>query len=313
MFKMINRFMEFVIFFLVLSFISFLFIQLVPGDPVKQILRIDEVAVTQEQVEQLRNELKLNEPLYVQYWYWLKRFFAFDLGNSYMTNRPVAEELLARFPATLVLTFTSLFVMMVISLTLGTLAAIYKGKWVDHVSRLFALIGASLPSFWLGLLLIHIFSVQLSIFPSLGKGTWRHLVLPSLTLGIAMSAAYVRLLRSSLLDAFQKDYVRAARARGIGEKRIFFFHVFRYALIPVITLFGMSLGSLIGGTVIVEVLFSYPGIGKLVVDAIMRRDYPVIQGYVLFTSLLVMIINILIDISYKYLNPEIRLKRGERN
>lgn len=310
--KIIKRLIEFCIFFLLLSFISFLFIQLAPGDPTKQMLRIDEVAVTQEQIEQLRNELKLNEPLHVQYWHWLKRFFAFDLGNSYMTNRPVAEELLARFPATLVLTITSLFVMLLISIPIGTLAAIYKGKWIDHISRLFALVGTSIPSFWLGLLLIHIFSVQLNIFPSIGKGTWAHLVLPSLTLGIAMSAVYVRLLRSSLLEGFQKEYVKAARSRGISEKRIFFFHVFRYALIPIITLFGMSLGSLIGGTVIVEVLFSYPGIGKLVVDAIMRRDYPVIQGYVLFISLLVMIINICIDISYQYLNPEIRLKRGER-
>ena len=307
-----QRFLEFALFFLILSFVSFLFIQLTPGDPVRQMLRVDEVAVTQEQIESLRNELKLDEPLHVQYWYWLKRFFAFDLGNSYMTNRPVVEELLTKFPTTLELALTSLLVMLIISIPLGTLAAVYKGKWIDHISRLFALIGSSIPSFWLGIVLIYIFAVHLNIFPTIGKGTWKHLVLPSLTLGIAMSAVYVRMIRSSLLEGFQKEYVKAARSRGIAETRIFFFHVFRSALIPLITLFGMSLGSLIGGTVIVEVLFSYPGIGKLVIDAIMRRDYPIIQGYVLFISLLVIVINILIDMSYLYLNPEIRLKKGER-
>ncbi|RAK22042.1 peptide/nickel transport system permease protein [Anoxybacillus vitaminiphilus] len=308
----VKRMMEFLLFFLLLSFVSFVFIKLAPGDPVKQMLRVDEVAVTKEQIESLREELKLNEPLYVQYWYWLKRFFQFDLGHSYMTKKPVFDELLSRFPATVMLTCTSLMVMVFISAPLGTLSALYKNKWIDHASRLFALVGSSIPSFWLGLILMDLFAVKLNLLPSMGKGTWKHLILPSLTLGIAMSAAYVRLLRSSLLESFHKDYVKAARSRGISEKRIFFFHVFRHSLIPVITIFGMSLGSLISGTVVIEVLFSYPGIGKLIVDAIVRRDYPVIQGYVLFISLLIVMINIFIDICYRYLNPEIRLKGVER-
>jgi peptide/nickel transport system permease protein len=307
-----KRLIEYMLFLLLLSFISFIFIKLAPGDPVKQMLQVDEVSVTKEQIEALRDELKFNEPLYIQYWYWLKRFFVFDLGNSYITNQPVLSELLSKFPATLMLTCASLIVMIIISVPLGTLSALYKNKWVDHMSRLFALVGSSIPSFWLGLLFIELFAVKLGILPSMGKGTVKHIILPSLTLGIAMSAVYVRLLRSSLLESMNEDYVKAARARGISERRIFFFHVFRRSLIPVVTILGMSLGSLISGTVVIEVLFSYPGIGKLVVDAIIRRDYPVIQGYILFISILIVMINILVDICYRYLNPEIRLKGVER-
>jgi peptide/nickel transport system permease protein len=312
MIQITKRLIEFMLFLLLLSFISFIFIKLAPGDPVKRMLQVDEVFVTKEQIEALRDELKFHEPLYIQYWYWLKRFFQFDLGYSYITKQPVLSELLSRFPATMMLTCASLIVMILISIPLGTLSALYKNKWVDHMSRLFALVGSSIPSFWLGLLFIELFAVKLGILPSMGKGTVKHLILPSFTLGIAMSAVYVRLLRSSLLESWNEDYVKAARARGISEKRIFLFHVFRRALIPVVTIFGMSLGSLISGTVVVEVLFSYPGIGKMVVDAMIRRDYPVIQGYVLFITILIVMINIFVDVCCRYLNPEIRLKGVER-
>lgn len=300
------------LFLFLLSFISFILIKLVPGDPIRRMLQVDEVSVTKEQIEALRDELKLHEPLYIQYWYWLKRFFAFDLGHSYITKQPVLSELLSRFPATMMLTCASLIVMILISIPLGTLSALYKNKWVDHISRLFALVGSSIPSFWLGLLFIELFAVRLGILPSMGKGTVKHIILPSLTLGIAMSAVYVRLLRSSLLESLNEDYVKAARARGISERRIVLFHVFRRSLIPVVTNFGMSIGSLISGTVVIEVLFSYPGIGKMVVDAMIRRDYPVIQGYVLFITIFIVLINIIVDIGYRYLNPEIRLKGVER-
>ncbi|WP_181556096.1 nickel ABC transporter permease [Thermaerobacillus caldiproteolyticus] len=312
MIQITKRFIEFMLFLFLLSFISFILIKLVPGDPIRRMLQVDEVSVTKEQIEALRDELKLHEPLYIQYWYWLKRFFAFDLGHSYITKQPVLSELLSRFPATMMLTCASLIVMILISIPLGTLSALYKNKWVDHISRLFALVGSSIPSFWLGLLFIELFAVRLGILPSMGKGTVKHIILPSLTLGIAMSAVYVRLLRSSLLESLNEDYVKAARARGISERRIVLFHVFRRSLIPVVTNFGMSIGSLISGTVVIEVLFSYPGIGKMVVDAMIRRDYPVIQGYVLFITIFIVLINIIVDIGYRYLNPEIRLKGVER-
>lgn len=303
-----KRLLELLLFLLFLSFVSFVFMKAAPGDPVRYILNIDDVTISDEQIEELREDLGFNKPIHIQYWNWLMRFFQLDLGHSYMTNQPVLHELASKFPATLTLTFTSLIVMTLIALPIGTLAALYKNKWIDHMSRIFALIGASVPSFWLGLLFIQFFSVRLGLLPSMGKGTFLHIILPSLTLGIALSAVYVRLLRSSLLESLGQDYIRSAKARGLSRKRIFLFHAFRSSLIPVITIFGVSLGSLLGGTVIIEVLFAYPGVGKLVVEAIVRRDYPIIQGYILFMGVFVVLINLIVDFSYRYLNPEIRIK-----
>ncbi|MED2943737.1 ABC transporter permease [Bacillus swezeyi] len=307
-----KRLFELILFLFLLSFISFVFMKAAPGDPVKQMLRVDDVAVTDEQIEEFREELGFNKPIYIQYWNWFKRFFQFDFGHSYTTGEPVIDELSRKFPATLLLTGTSLLVMLLISVPIGTLSALYQDRWIDHIGRLLALIGAALPSFWLGFILIDLFSVRLKWLPSMGAGTFKHLILPSLTLGIAMSGVYVRLVRSSLIESLGQDFVRSARARGISETRIFLFHAFRHCLVPVITIFGVSLGSLLGGTVIIEVLFAYPGVGKLVIDAIIQRDYPIIQGYILFLGVTVVLINLLVDLSYQYLNPEIRLKEAGR-
>ncbi|MEC1260412.1 ABC transporter permease [Bacillus swezeyi] len=307
-----KRLFELILFLFLLSFISFVFMKAAPGDPVKQMLRVDDVAVTDEQIEEFREELGFNKPIYIQYWNWFKRFFQFDFGHSYTTGEPVIDELSRKFPATLLLTGTSLLVMLLISVPIGTLSALYQDRWIDHIGRLLALIGAALPSFWLGFILIDLFSVRLKWLPSMGAGTFKHLILPSLTLGIAMSGVYVRLVRSSLIESLGQDFVRSARARGISETRIFLFHAFRHCLVPVITIFGVSLGSLLGGTVIIEVLFAYPGVGKLVIDAIIQRDYPIIQGYILFMGVTVVLINLLVDLSYQYLNPEIRLKEAGR-
>ncbi|MEC1536465.1 ABC transporter permease [Bacillus sonorensis] len=307
-----KRLFELILFLFLLSFISFAFMKAAPGDPVKQMLRVDDVAVTDEQIEEFKEELGFNKPIYIQYWNWFKRFFQLDFGHSYTTGQPVITELSRTFPATLLLTGTSLLVMLLISVPIGTLSALYRDRWLDHTGRLLALIGAALPSFWLGLILIDLFSVRLNWLPSMGAGTFKHLILPSLTLGIAMSGVYVRLVRSSLIESLGQDFIRSARARGISETRIFWFHAFRHCLVPVITIFGVSLGSLLGGTVIIEVLFAYPGVGKLVVDAIIQRDYPIIQGYILFMGIAVVLINLFIDLSYQYLNPEIRIKEAGR-
>lgn len=304
--------MELILFLVVLSFVSFTFIQLAPGDPLNAMLQTDEVAVSDEQKEELKKELGLNEPIYVQYGNWMMKFFQWDLGVSYTTKQPVMDELLDRLPATLQLTSMSLLFMTLLSVPLGSLAAIYRNRWIDQLNRMFALLGASIPSFWLGLLLIDLFSVKLGMLPSMGMGTFAHLILPSVTLGLAMSAVYVRILRSSLLDSLGQDFVRAARSRGLSRKRVFFAHAFRHSLTPVITMFGVSLGSLLGGTVVIEVLFAYPGIGKLVVDSILKRDYPIIQGYIFFMGILVMMINLTVDASYRWLHPEIRLKEVKR-
>lgn len=308
-----RKLLEVVLFLLLITFIGFLFLRLAPGDPVLTILNVDELSVSQEQIEQVREELGFNEPLLLQYADWLSRMLRLDFGSSYATGQPVVEMILGALPATMELAMGSLLVMLIISLPLGSLSALYRDRWIDQLSRLLSIVGAAVPSFWLGLILVDLFGVRLSWLPTMGRGGFESLVLPSLTLGLAISGVYVRLLRSSLLDAMGQEFIRAARSRGLSEWRIFWAHAFRHSLPPVITVFGISLGSLIGGIVVVEVLFAYPGIGKLVVDSIRQRDYPMIQGYILVMAVIVFLVNTAVDISYRYLNPEIRWKEREQN
>lgn len=308
-----GRAIEVMVFLLVVTFVSFLFARLAPGDPVMSILRVDDVSVTTAQVETLREEMGFNEPLLVQYGNWFMDFVKLDFGKSYLTNQPVLEMLLSGLPATLELTVGALMVMLLIAVPLGSLAAIYRNSWIDQVSRWISLFGAAVPSFWLGLLLIDLFGVRLNMLPTMGRDGFVSILLPSVTLGLAITSVYVRLLRSSLIDALSNDYIKAARSRGISGVQIFFFHALRAALPPVITVFGVSLGSLIGGVVVIEVIFAYPGIGKMVVEAIRARDYPVIQGYLFLMAVIVFIVNSLVDISYRYLNPRIRMQERKES
>lgn len=303
-----RRFIEVAIFLLVITFISFLFVRLAPGDPVMAILNVDDISVTQEQVETLREQLGFNDPLPVQYGRWLVDFARLDFGNSYMTNQPVMEMIFSGLPATLELSFGSLIVMLMVAIPLGSLGALYRGSWLDQISRGASLLGAAIPSFWLALIFIDLFAVRWGVLPPMGRDGIVSAFLPSMTLGLAITGVYVRLLRSSLLDSLSHEFIRAARSRGLSETRIFFAHAFRHSLPPVITMFGMSLGSLIGGVVVIEVIFAYPGIGKLVVDSIRARDYPVIQGYMLIMACIVFVVNSAVDLSYRYLNPELRIK-----
>lgn len=305
---LIRKFLETLGFVLFITFISFLFIRMAPGDPVLTILNVDELSVSQEQVEALREEMGFNQPLLVQYGQWLLDFVRLDFGQSYVTGQPVMKMIMGGLPATLELTAGALVIMLLIAIPLGSLSALHRNSWIDHVSRLLSIMGAAIPSFWLGLILIDLFGVRLGWLPTMGRDGWISLLLPSLTLGLAISSVYVRLLRSSLLDSLGQEFVRAAQARGYSEARIFWVHALRHSLPPVITVFGVSLGSLIGGVVVVEVLFAYPGIGKLVVDSIRQRDYPLIQGYILVMAALVFVVNTLVDLSYRYLNPEMKLK-----
>ncbi|MFK4474671.1 peptide/nickel transport system permease protein [Paenibacillus sp. RC73] len=305
-----KRLIEFFLFIFLLSLISFAGIKLAPGDAVRQLLRVDDVALTNEQVEIQREIMGLNEPVIVQYGEWLSKFIRLDLGASYMTHRPVIEEIWTRMPATLLLTFTSIVVLIGVAVPLGACSALYPKKWIDRVSRVLAIMGASIPSFWLGLLLIEGFSVRWSIFPAMGNGTLMHLVLPSLTLGLTMAAVYVRLIRSSLLNSLSQDFILGARSRGIGRQRIFWLHACRHSLTPVMTMFGVSVGNLLGGSVVVETIFAYPGLGKFIVEAIHNRDYPMIQGYILFMGAVIMLLHVMTDVTVGYVNPEIRLKEG---
>lgn len=307
----LRKLIETIGFVLFITLISFLFIRLAPGDPVLTILNVDELSVSTEQVEALKEEMGFNQPLLMQYGMWLADFVRLDFGQSYVTGQPVMQMILAGLPATLELTTGALLVMLLVALPLGSLSALYRGSWIDHLSRLLSIVGAAVPSFWLGLILIDLLGVRLGWLPTMGRDGWISLILPSLTLGLAISSVYVRLLRSSLLDSLSQEFVRAARARGYSEWRIFRVHVLRHSLPPVITVFGVSLGSLIGGVIVIEVLFAYPGIGKLIVDSIRQRDYPLIQGYILIMALIVFVVNTAVDLSYRYLNPEMRLK--ERN
>lgn len=309
----VRKFLEVFIFMLFITFVSFLFIRLAPGDPVLTILNVDELSVSQEQVEMWREEMGFNKPLLVQYGYWLLNFVQLDFGQSYVTGQPVIGMILTGLPATVELTIGSMIVMLAVSIPLGSLSALYRDSWIDQASRILSIIGAAIPSFWLGLIFIDLISVRFSWLPTMGRDGLSSLILPSLTLGLAISSVYVRLLRSSLLDSLGQEFIRSARARGLSDKRIFLVHAFRHSLPPVITVFGVSLGSLIGGVVVIEVLFAYPGIGKLVVDAIRQRDYPLIQGYILIMSAVVFIVNTCVNLSYRYLNPEMKLKETESN
>lgn len=312
MFQLVlSRFGQMVLVLFMLSIITFGLMKIAPGDPIWTILQIDEVTVTLEEKEKLRSELMFDQPIYVQYGNWLVKVIQLDLGKSFISQQPVAKEIASRVMPTLYLTMGGLLVMMVFALILGILAAIYQNRWIDHISRLLAFAGASVPTFWLGLILIYLFSVKFSILPALEYGSIKNLILPSFTLGLGLAAVYARLLRAGLLESYSQEYIRAARARGLSEWRILRVHALRSALLPVITMFGMSFGSLLGGSVVVEMLFSYPGLGRLVVDAVFKRDYPLIQGYVLFTGVIVVFVNLFVDLSYRLLDPRIRYGKGD--
>ncbi|KOR89450.1 nickel ABC transporter permease [Paenibacillus solani] len=308
--QLFSRMIQLIFVLLMLSIATFLLMKMAPGDPVLTILKASEGAVSQLDQEQVREQLGLNLPLIQQYGLWLWSVLQLDLGRSLVNNRAVWDLMMDRLPATINLTAGAVIVLLLVSVPLGVVAAKYKGKWPDHLSRLFALIGASIPSFWLGLLLVYAFAFKLNWLPTMGSGDIRHLILPSITLGFVMAPEYIRLLRSGILDALSQEYVRAARARGIAEWRILAKHALRAALLPVMTIFGMSLSGLLAGSVVTETLFAWPGLGSMVMEAIIQRNYPVIQGYVLLTGVFVVTANILVDLSYRLLDPRIRAKRG---
>jgi nickel ABC transporter permease subunit NikB len=303
-----KRLFQLFIVLLVLSIFTFTLMKLAPGDPVLTILNADEMLVTEEDQATLRSDLGFDQPLYVQYGKWMLNLAQLDLGKSYMTGKPVWDELMERLPITIELTTFALFIMISIAIPLGVLSAINAGRWPDQVSRILALIGASIPNFWLGLILIYLFTFKLQILPSSGIGSYSHIILPAFTLGFTFAVVYARLLRAGLLQSMSEDFILAGRARGLKEWRILWIHAFRAAILPVITVFGLSIGSFLGGAVVVEILFSWPGLGSLAVEAIFNRDYPVIQGYVLFTGIFVVIVNLLVDLSYYVIDPRINRK-----
>jgi peptide/nickel transport system permease protein len=280
----------------------FFLIHLVPGDPIEVML--GETASPADR-EELRRSLGLDQPLMVQYRGFLTSVLSGDLGSSLYEQSRVSELIRARLPATLELTLCAMAVAAMISFPFATLAAISKGSWVDRASLVFSLLGLSLPNFWLGPLLMIIFSIQLGWTPVSGRGGLEHLFLPSLTLGMGMAAILTRMLRASLLQTVSADYIRSARAKGLSEKEVWLKHTLRNALLPVITIISLQFGSLLAGSIITETVFSWPGIGRLTVQAIQTRDYPLVQGCVLVIATSYLLVNFLTDIFYHLADPRI--------
>jgi peptide/nickel transport system permease protein len=283
--------------------IVFLLLHLIPGDPVEIMLGESAVAA---QKEELRRELKLDRPVAAQYVEFLGKLATGDLGVSFRSREPVLREILSRFPATLLLAAASLLVAVLIAVPLGILSAMRQHSLLDHLSAFLAMLGLSMPNFWLGPLLILIFSIRLGLFPVAGFGTARHLVLPALTMGTGMAAILMRMLRSSLLEEIRQEYVRVAAAKGLSRRATVLRHALKNSAIPVLTVLGLQFGALLSGSIITETIFSWPGIGRLMVQAIDARDYPLVQGCVLFIALCTVAVNLVTDLLYSRLDPRIR-------
>jgi peptide/nickel transport system permease protein len=281
----------------------FALLHLVPGDPA--VMMLGEGAAPDE-VSTLRERLGLNRPLHEQYQSFLGGLLRADLGESFRLRRPVAEAIAQRVSATAELAVAAVLVAVVLALPLGMLAAVWKGQLIDTVSIGFALIGISIPNFWLGPLLAIVFAVELGWLPVSGRGSLAHLVLPSLTLGAALAAILARMTRASLLDELHQAYVVTARAKGASRARAVVRHAFRNSLIPIVTIMALQLGSVLTGTIITETVFSWPGIGRLLIDAINARDYPLVQGCVLFIAVTYVAANLAADLLYGVLDPRIR-------
>jgi peptide/nickel transport system permease protein len=286
------------------TLLVFLMLHLVPGDPAEQML--GEMAVDKTAVENLRQQMGLNDPLPVQYAHFLGGIVHGNLGRSMLAKRPVWDMIKAVLPSTVALTVAGLGVAIVLGTLLGVSAAVRQNTWMDTLSMFLALLGVSMPSFWLGLLLVFTFSLRLGWFPATGSGGWERMVMPAFTLGFGAAAVIARLVRSSMLEILRLDFIRVARAKGLAESKVIYKHALKNALIPVITVIGLEFGRLLGGTVVIETIFSRPGIGRLIVDSILKKDFQVVQGAVLLSAVFYVFINLLVDMSYAVVDPRIR-------
>ncbi len=288
---------------LVVAALVFAIIHLVPGDPV---LAMVGAEAARADIELMRERLGLNRPLPVQFVDYLAGVAQGDLGNSIRTGRPVLGEVAARLPRTLQLALVALGISMLVGIVLGVTAAVFRGTWIDSLAVLIAIIGVSAPTFWIGLALILVFAVDLRWFPTGGAETWRHVVLPAATLGFHYAAVIARVTRSSMLDVLSDDYVRTARAKGLSAWRVILQHALKNALIPTITIVGLQFGALISGSIVVEVVFSWPGLGLLLITALNSRDYPVVQACILTIATAFIVVNLIVDVLYGVVDPRVR-------
>lgn len=291
-----------------ISFITFCLVMLAPGDPVRQMIAGNEdIMVSQVEIETLRHELGLDKPFFFQYLDWLGRALQGNLGFSYMVKKPVVDELMHSLPATILLAGASAAFMLVVSVPLGIYSAVKRNSFLDYFVRGLTFVGVSIPNFWMGLMLLWIFGLKLRLLPIVGgRVSLENLILPTLTLGIVMAAKYTRQVRTAVLEELNQDYVAGARARGMSESHILWKEVLPNAMLPLITLLGLSFGNLLGGAAVVEIVFSWPGLGYLAVQSIIYRDFQLVQGIVLWIALMYMVINLVVDFSYTRLDPRLR-------
>jgi glutathione transport system permease protein len=290
---------------LIVAVLVFLFVHMLPGDPARLAAGQD---ADQQTIELVRQELGLDRPLPEQFASFFTRMVRGDFGTSMRTRRPVATEIAERFLPTLLLTLASMAWAVVFGMTLGIVSAVFRNQWPDRLGMTIAVSGISFPAFALGMLLMQLFSVQLGWLPTVGADSWKHYILPSVTLGAAVAAVMARFTRASFVEVLQEDFVRTARAKGLKERTVIAKHCLRNALIPVVTMMGLQFGFLLGGSIVVEAVFNWPGLGRLLVDAVTMRDYPVIQALVLLFSLEFILINLIVDMLYGFINPTIRYK-----
>ncbi len=287
-----------------ISVLVFLMMHIVPGDPARMML--GELAVQQDAIANLRHQLGLDQPIPVQYWRFLTGALHGDLGRSILENQPVARMIWQSLPSTAELTLAGLGIAVLLGGALGILAAVRQNTWVDTASMVLALWGVSMPTFWMGLLLIFLFSLKLGWLPATGQGGLIRLIMPAFTLGYVAAAVIARLVRSSMLEVLRQDYVRTAQAKGLAPRLVIYRHALRNALIPVITVLGLQFGALLGGSVIIETVFSRPGIGRLAVTSILSKDFQVTQGTVLMSAVFYTLVNIMVDLAYALADPRIR-------
>ena len=295
------------------SIIVFLLLHFGPNDPAISYVRLSGIPPTDEAIDAARKTLGLDRPLLSQYLSWLSGAVRLDFGTSYITGAPVTEHLMRYLPNTLYLAGVSMLITILMSVPLGVLAAIYKDKWPDHFSRILAYIGVSTPSFWLAFLLILAFSIKLQWLPPMGLGGLSHVIMPAFTAAFMSTCINMRLIRGNMLEQMHTRHVLYARIRGVQEKTILKDHIFKNSLIPVVTALGMHLGEILGGAVIAEIIFAWPGVGRYAVSAINNRDFPVMQCFVLMMTAIFVLCNLITDLIYAALDPRIRLEEGGRH
>ncbi|MFF2481743.1 ABC transporter permease [Paenibacillus sp. NPDC058071] len=303
----LNRLLVSIVVLLSTLTLVFFLLHLLPGDPIN--IKIAGNPVSPEVVEKLRHEFGLDQPLYKQYFQYIGKMFHGDFGKSLVDNENVMVKLMAQFPATLSLTLLSMAISVVFGLLLGVLSAVYRYRILDHLIRLLTVFGISMPTFWVAILLVLFFSVQLQWLPASGVGGFQYLLLPATSMGIVGAGLIARMVRNSILEVVNEPFVRTLRAKGLPERAVMYQHVLRNALIPAVTMIGMLLGELLAGAVVIESVFARQGVGRVILDAILAKDLPVVQGAILITASIYIIVNLIVDLSYAIIDPRIRQQK----